>query len=68
MNSLSADHGKIIRAMVVSYEVPPMTFMLVLAALNIAIAFFNLAIGETKLAAFTALGATFCAVGVLLSS
>ena len=68
MNSLSADHGRIIRAMVVSYEVPPMTYMLVLTGINVFFTLFNLAIGETKLAAFTALGATFCVVSALLSS
>jgi hypothetical protein len=54
--------------MVVSYEVPPMTYMLVLTGINVFFPLFNLAMGETKLAAFTALGAAFCAVGALVSS
>jgi hypothetical protein len=65
---ISADHGRIIRAMVICYEVPPMTYMLVLTGINVFFTLFNLAMGETKLAAFTALRATFCAVGALLSS
>jgi hypothetical protein len=43
-----------------------MTFMLCLAALNLAFTFSNLAIGAYKPAAFTALGTAFCAAGALL--
>jgi hypothetical protein len=64
----SADDGRIIRAMVVSDEVPPMTYMLVLTAINVFFTLCNLAMRDYELAAFTALGATFCAVGALLSS
>jgi hypothetical protein len=54
--------------MVVSYEVPPMTYMLVLTAINVAFTASNIACRAYGLAVCTALTAVFCAVGALLMS
>jgi hypothetical protein len=54
--------------MIVSDEVPPMTFMLSLAALNMCFTLCLLLMGANKEAAITGLGTAFCAAGALLMS
>jgi hypothetical protein len=54
--------------MIVSREVPPMTFMLCLAAMNTCLTLCLLLMGANKEAAITGLGTAFCAAGALLMS
>jgi hypothetical protein len=54
--------------MIVSNEVPLMTFMLCLAAINLCFTLCLLLMGANKEAAFSGLGTAFCAAGALLMS